>query len=113
MKPFRSSPALWLSVIVAVCLLLLPATALANALVVVRVRGPEGTPEGRVVLKSRDGGREFSCQTHELTCRIDHVPGGRYSVHFEPRGGRGTRPKPAMIPPEGTATLFVSAVSGR
>jgi hypothetical protein len=88
------------------------ATALADALVVVRVQG-EGAPEGRVTLTARRGGRTYSCETEEHTCRINGVPGGSYRVEFAPSEGETPPPRTAMIPPAGTVTLVVSAPSGR
>ncbi|MEM9067229.1 MAG: hypothetical protein AAGE52_01945 [Myxococcota bacterium] len=83
--------------------------ALAEALVVVEVRTPDGTAaNGRVVLRPRGEGAEFSCTTSEGGCRIEHVPGGRYTVTFEPAEGDGPEPSNAVIPPEGTVTLRVA-----
>lgn len=90
--------------------LLFSATAFADALVVVEVRQASGEAvNGRVVLRSADGAREFSCETSGGDCEIPGVPGGRYSVEFVPAGGEAGASRPAMIPPEGRVTLHVAA----
>jgi hypothetical protein len=86
-------------------------TALADALVVVQVRTPEGTAtDGEVVLTSREpGGATYRCTTQAGECRIDGVQGGRYVATFTPgAGGESPPPKPVMIPPSGRVTLVVS-----
>lgn len=84
--------------------------AFADALVVVEVRGPDGTVrEGQVTLRPASGGAAHSCQTANGTCRITDVPGGRYAVEFTPASGEAPPTRTAMIPPEGTVTLHVAA----
>jgi hypothetical protein len=84
--------------------------ALADALVVVEVRGPDGTVrDGQVTLRPASGGAPHSCQTANGTCRIADVPGGRYVVEFAPASGEAPPTRTAMIPPEGTVTLHVAA----
>lgn len=96
----------------AAAILLSAAVALADALVLVKVRG-EGASDGRVTLTpvADDGGDPRSCVTEDGECRIDGVPGGSYRVEFEPDQGDAPPPRTAMIPPSGTVTLFVSAAS--
>ena len=90
--------------------LLVPVVALANALVIVEVRTSAGEPaDGTVVLTPRGGGEAMRCQTSAGDCRISAVPGGQYTVQFQPNGGTPTAPRPAMIPPEGRVTLHVAA----
>ncbi len=95
------------ALVVAGILLLSPAVALADALVVVRLRG-EDPSEGTVTLTARQGESTYSCHTHEGTCRMDEVPGGSYSVRFQPDEGDPGPVSHAMIPPTGTVTLHVA-----
>jgi hypothetical protein len=90
-------------------LLLLASVALAEALVVVTVRGPDQAPDGEVTLTPRTSGHSYSCRTESGTCRIDGVPGGQYTVRFTPPGGQPTAPRVVMIPPAGTVRLNVAA----
>ncbi|MCU0674221.1 MAG: hypothetical protein MUE69_15660 [Myxococcota bacterium] len=84
--------------------------AFADALVVVEVRGPDGTVrDGQVTLRPASGGAPHSCQTTHGTCRITDVPGGRYVVEFAPASGEAPPTRTAMIPPDGTVTLHVAA----
>ena len=85
--------------------------ALADALVVVQVQTESGSPvDGQVTLRPRGGGGEsFSCTTEAGECQIPHVPGGRYTVQFDPTEGDAPPPKAAMIPPAGRVTLHVAA----
>lgn len=86
------------------------APALADALVVVEVRTGDGEPvDGQVTLRPRGGGESHSCTTRRGECQIAHVPGGRYTVHFEPTEGDAPADQPAMIPPSGRVTLHVAA----
>ncbi len=86
------------------------APALADALVIVQVQTEDGDPvEGEVTLRPRGGGESFSCTTEEGECQIPHVPGGRYTVHFEPSEGDAPTDQPAMIPPAGRVRLHVAA----
>lgn len=90
------------------CLLLwlVPALALADALVVVEVRG--ATTSGVVELRSTSpDGPTLRCTTVENRCRIDGVRGGRYEVSFRGDDGSSHRAQPAMIPPRGTVTLVI------
>lgn len=100
------------AVLAALVVLLAASVALAEALVLVKVRG-DGASDGRVTLTplAADGGEPRSCETDEGECRIDGVPGGRYRVEFEPTEGDTPPARTAMIPPNGTVTLFVSAAS--
>jgi len=81
--------------------------AFADALVVVQLRG-DNPPDGRVTLTARQGEGTFSCQTRSGTCRINGVPGGSYSVRFQPDEGDAGPTSQAMIPPSGTVTLHVA-----
>jgi hypothetical protein len=52
----------------------LTSPAFADALVVVEVRGPDGTVrDGQVTLRPASGGSPRSCQTANGTCRIADV----------------------------------------
>lgn len=98
-----------LQTLVITAALSLSTTAFADALVAVEVRQPSGeTIEGRVMLRSADGEREYSCETSNGECEIANVPGGRYSVQFVPNGREAGAERPAMIPPEGRVTLHVA-----
>lgn len=89
---------------------LVVSVAAADALVVVEVRTAAGDPvDGEVTLRASAEGATHTCQTTRGNCRIADVPGGRYTVVFTPAGGAPTRPRPAMIPPDGTVTLHVAA----
>lgn len=101
-----------LAVLAALFVLSIAAVALADALVLVKVRG-EGAADGQVTLTplAEDGGDPRSCVTEDGECRIDGVPGGSYRVEFRPEQGDAPPPRTAMIPPSGTVTLFVSAAS--
>lgn len=80
--------------------------AVADALVVVRVRGATG--EGRVTL-TRAGGQSYSCQTVSGTCRINGVPGGAYEASFVKAGATEEAPRRSvMIPPSGTVRLSIA-----
>ena len=95
------------AVTVLLALVLGVAVAFADALVVVQLRGDD-PPDGQVTLTARQGGATFSCQTHEGTCRINGVPGGNYSVRFQPDEGPAGPTTQAMIPPSGTVTLHIA-----
>mgnify|MGYP001794133911 CR=1 FL=1 len=80
----------------------------ADALVVVQVRAPDGRPvDGRVVLQGPAG--EHACTTRQGECRIEGVPGGRYTARFEPREGEAPAPTRVVVPPEGRVVLNVAA----
>ncbi|HSN84986.1 MAG TPA: hypothetical protein VLS88_20575 [Polyangiales bacterium] len=80
----------------------------ADAVVNVKVRNAQNQAvDGRVEL-SGDGGR-FTCTTNQGSCTIRSVPGGRYTVVFKPKSGSATAPKKVMIPPDGSADLFIAA----
>jgi hypothetical protein len=88
-------------------LLLCASVALADALVVVQLRGDDPA-DGTVTLTARQGEATFSCHTRNGTCRMDEVPGGSYSVRFQPDEGDPGPVSQAMIPPTGTVTLHVA-----
>ncbi|MCA9600968.1 MAG: hypothetical protein R3A78_02795 [Polyangiales bacterium] len=109
-KPHTSS---WgrrsVALAVFVALLSLTSLAFANALVVVKVRATgDAAVDGKVTLTARKGDATFSCETKDGGCKIDNVPGGAYTVTFEPKSGKAPKPRPVMIPPEGTVSLFVA-----
>ncbi len=83
--------------------------ALADALVVVKLRDSDGKPaEGKVTLVPVGKGEKHSCKTSEGTCRISGVPGGSYKVTVKPASGTPPPSRKAMIPPSGKVELFVS-----
>lgn len=99
-----------MATLAAVCVLAAAAPAFANALVVVKVRAAgEKTTDGTVTLTARKGTDTFSCETKAGACKIDNVPGGAYTVTFAPKEGKAPSPRPIMIPPEGTVSLYVAA----
>jgi hypothetical protein len=93
-----------------VAVLAITATALASALVVVKVRNPEGEPaDGHVRLEPKGDGETHSCDTQGGTCKIDGVSGGRYDVTLDPEEGDPPPPRTVMIPPSGRVELIVSS----
>ncbi|MEM1414853.1 MAG: hypothetical protein AAGH15_08125 [Myxococcota bacterium] len=90
---------------------LLPlAVAYADALVIVEVRGPDGQPvDGKVTLAPRGEGTSYSCETTNGACRIEGVPGGRYTARLEPREGEAPPPSSVVVPPDGRVVLRVAA----
>ncbi len=90
---------------------MVPAVALADALVQVQVRAADGSPvDGVVQLQSRGNeGSSFQCTTSAGDCAIDGVPGGQYRATFTPRGGAPQAARTVMIPPSGTVRLQVAA----
>lgn len=100
-------------VVVALGLLLaVSSVALADALVVVNVRGENGAPaDGQVTLTAEAGGQTYSCQTQAGKCELPKVPGGSYKASVVPRGSNlATPPRAVMIPPAGKVSLIVSTV---
>ncbi|NIS35275.1 MAG: hypothetical protein GWN73_33205 [Actinobacteria bacterium] len=73
----------------------------------VQLRGDD-PPDGTVTLTARQGEATYSCHTRNGTCRMDEVPGGSYSVRFQPDEGDPGPVSQAMIPPSGTVTLHVA-----
>ncbi|RLB57355.1 MAG: hypothetical protein DRJ42_00655 [Deltaproteobacteria bacterium] len=107
MTPKSNATTLFLSASLLVAAVLWASVAFAEALVVVQLRG-ENPTDGEVTLTPRRGEGSYSCHTEEGTCRINGVPGGSYSVRFQPDEGEAPSPTTAMIPPSGTATLHVA-----
>lgn len=94
----------------AVLPVLSPTTAVAQARVIVEVRGAEGAADGlSVELSPADGGRSFRCTTSKGKCSIDGVPGGRYRAKIIREGEGGPRPRRVMIPPSGEVTVVLPA----
>lgn len=90
--------------------MLFASVAFANALVVVKIRAAgDKVVDGTVTLSPRSGDATFSCETKDGACKIDNVPGGAYTVKFAPKAGTAPKPRPVMIPPEGTVSLFIAA----
>lgn len=86
------------------------ALAHADALVVVQVRAADGSPvDGRVVLEGAEGQALHECTTREGECRMEGVPGGRYTARFEPREGESPAPTRVVVPPAGRVVLRVAA----
>ncbi len=98
-----------LALVVALALLSLAGSALADANVVVEVRSAAGEEaEGVVTLTPRGQGEALSCTLRVGSCRIVGVPGGRYVVTFAPAEGQPPAPRNVMIPPSGEVRLSVS-----
>jgi hypothetical protein len=96
----------WLS---AACLTLaIAAPALADAKVVVELKGKDGAPADGVVLLTK-GDAKFTCTTQAARCEIAGVPGGMYTVEVKQEGKPSPKPKQVMIPPSGEAKLIVNA----
>lgn len=94
----------------ALCTALFASVALANALVVVKIRtSGDKVVDGVVTLKAKAGEATFTCETKQGACKIDNVPGGAYTATFAPKEGSAPKPRPVMIPPEGTVSLFLAA----
>lgn len=104
------APTLLLATSLLLAVALWASVALAEALVVVQLRG-DNPQDGEVTLTARRGEGTYSCHTEGGTCRINGVPGGSYSVRFQPDEGEAPAPTTAMIPPSGTATLHVATGS--
>lgn len=93
-------------------LLALSGTAFAEAKVVVELKDAAGKPaDGEVSLYTKAGARVAGCKTASGRCEIAGVAGGNYEVRVVPVAGAAPKPRSAMIPPEGTATLIVSTGS--
>lgn len=91
---------------------LLGGTALADAKVVVELKDAAGKPaEGEVSLHKKTGEKIATCKTTGGKCDMSGVAGGNYEVRVVPEKGAAPKPRSAMIPPEGTATLIVSTGS--
>ena len=89
--------------------LFLVSIASADAVVVVKLRDPDGNPaDGKVTLKAVGKKGEHKCQTSKGMCQISGVPGGKYMVVVVPDSGSAPSPRKAMIPPSGKVELFVS-----
>jgi hypothetical protein len=85
-----------------------PASALADAIVVVELKTPEGaSAEGEVVLTK--GETKHRCTTEKGRCRINGVSGGMYTVEVSSPGRPAPKPKTVMIPPSGEVKLIVNA----
>jgi len=86
--------------------------ASAEALVVVKLRDPDGNPaEGTVTLKASGKEGEYKCKTSKGACNISGVPGGTYNVIVVPASGSSPPPRKVMIPPSGKVELFVSTAN--
>jgi len=91
---------------------LLGGTALAEARVAVELKDAAGKPaDGEVSLHQKTGEKVAACKTTAGKCEMAGVPGGNYEVRVAPAKGAAPKPRSAMIPPEGTATLIVSTGS--
>lgn len=82
----------------------LPGVALADAVVVVDLRGSR---DATVVLSDASG-PVGSCRTTNRTCEIHGVAPGRYTVSARLDDGEETPGRPVMIPPDGRVTLIVA-----
>lgn len=93
-------------------LLWLCGTAFAEAKVVVELKDSSGKPaDGEVSLYTKAGERVAGCKTSAGRCEMSNVAGGNYEVRVVSAAGAAPKPRSAMIPPEGTATLIVSTGS--
>ena len=96
----------------AALLALISGTALAEAKVVVELKDSAGkSAEGEVGLYTKTGERVAACKTNAGRCEMASVAGGNYEVRVVPAVGAAPKPRSAMIPPDGTATLIVSTGS--
>lgn len=87
-------------------------TAFADAKVVVELKDAAGKPaDGEVSLHKKTGEKIATCKTAAGKCEMAGVAGGNYEVRVVPEKGAAPKPRSAMIPPEGTATLIVSTGS--
>lgn len=89
-------------------LLLVPATAFAEATVVVELRQPSGaTAEGTIQLTKGD--IKLRCTTDKAgRCTLQGVVGGVYTVAVEPVGRPAPKEKSVVIPPSGEVKLIVN-----
>lgn len=96
----------------AVVLVALAGPALAEATVVVELKDASGkAAEGEVGLYTKAGEKVATCTTRAGRCEMAGVAGGSYEVRVVPAAGKPPKPRSAMIPPDGTATLIVSTGS--
>lgn len=87
---------------------MVPTVALADATVVTYVRR-NGTPSDAEVFLVDESGHVVTCRTVDGSCRLDALPGGRYSVYAETRAGERTPSRSVVIPPDGKVSLFINA----
>jgi len=100
------------TIVGAALLALLAGTARAEAKVVVELKDASGkSADGEVSLYTKDGDKVAMCKTKAGRCEMASVAGGNYEVRVVPAVGAAPKPRSAMIPPEGTATLIVSTGS--
>jgi hypothetical protein len=86
----------------------LSSVALADAVVVVKLRDSAGKPaEGKVTLTLKE--KTYSCQTQQGTCSMSDVPGGTYQVSVQPASGSHAPTRQVMIPPSGKVELYVAS----
>ncbi len=94
--------------LLAIAILVAPALASADPVVVVYVRR-DGTPvEAEVTLRDAND-RVHTCRTSGGTCRLDGVAAGRFTVSARATDDGGEMPgRPVMIPPDGKVSLIVA-----
>lgn len=89
------------------------ASAQGTATVRVELKDKAGhAADGEVSLHNKSGERVAGCTTAQGRCEMVGVTGGLYEVRVKPASGApAPKPRTAMIPSEGTATLIVSTGS--
>ena len=89
--------------------LAMPSVALADAVVIVTLRAPDGSVAQGTVQLVR-GEARHSCTTGgEGRCEMRGVAGGSYAVTVQQPGRASPRPRSVMIPPTGEVKLIVNA----
>ena len=85
-----------------------PATAYAEAIVIVELKGEQGAlVDGTVELVKGD--RHHRCTTVQGRCEMRGVVGGMYEVKVSDTKKPAPKAKQVMIPPSGEVKLVVNA----
>jgi hypothetical protein len=86
----------------------LPATASADAVLVVQVRRQGRQPAEATVVLRDSNGIVGTCTTTNGTCEIRGVRSGSHTVSARLESGNETVGTPVMLPPDGKVSLIVS-----
>ena len=86
-----------------------PSGALADAVVIVTLRAPDGSLVAGTVQLARGEARYSCTTTGEGRCEMRGVAGGTYLVTVQQPGRPSPKSKAVMIPPTGEVKLIVNA----